>query len=607
MIRGFNFLILFLVCFYCVSGQSAGSQALADLLRQGRTIEATDRDRAMVLYKIAIDKADSAGIVSHEIGETCEKLANYEYYRGNTEIAITLALRALSIYEEQQNSKQATQMMILVGDILRGNELYDQSHEYLIKALGKARLQNDNTLVSATYNRLAALGVNDFRIPLDTTERFANLSLDIARAQQDGKTIYNNLNILGVVEIMRENYPKSLDYLKEALSTAREAFPEDEPLILHNMARSYFAMGLSAKAVEYDKAALKLAQELQIPQYIRLASSYLKDYYIANRNFEEGLKYAIQYYQAKDFILTQKVLVQLKEFNNRIETVKQRSENQRLIYEQKLTDGRLRNYMLIGISLVILLIVTTGFILYQYRQRRQIRMIASQLDQSNKVLMRFISVLGHDLRSPFNAILGFTDILKNEPALNPGDRDMAIDRLYTVSRSTYKLLERILEWSRLQSGSVKPNRKLCDLSELVRETIHTLEPAALLKKIEIKYDYPGPQTLLVDENMILTVIRNIISNAIKFSKPGGRIEVGCVPDPGRISFYFRDNGIGISRQNLERLFHLDNAYKSQGTAGESGTGLGLILCKEYLAMHGGTLDVKSEEGKGSTFTISIEK
>jgi two-component system sensor histidine kinase/response regulator len=101
------------------------------------------------------------------------------------------------------------------------------------------------------------------------------------------------------------------------------------------------------------------------------------------------------------------------------------------------------------------------------------------------------------------------------------------------------------------------------------------------------------------------VIRNILSNAIKFSNTGGAIEIGFRSEQGLTSIYIRDNGIGISPENLDRLFHLDNEYKSQGTAGESGTGLGLILCKEYLDMHGWSLDVTSEEGNGSTFTISI--
>ncbi|MFC2102236.1 ATP-binding protein [Bacteroidota bacterium] len=607
MIRKFAAILFLVIAFNIAPAQQYDSLTILEQLRQGSILEDTDKDSAMELYRVMLQKADSIGLATLQTSEACEKLANYEYYRGNTENAVTLALRALAYYKEIADTLQMTRIMILVGDILRGNELFDQSQEYLFNALTWAVQMGDSTLLSAVYNRMAGLGIDDTRIPQDSTEKFARLSLEIARSQGNELMIYNNLNILGVLEITRGNYRKSLSYLNEALTVAQKSFPEDEALILHNMARNHFLMGLPSIAVEEEKKAFKHAKEHNIPQYIRLSSSYLKDYYISVGNFEEALNYAIQYYLARDFITNQKVLVQLKEFNNQIEAEKQRSENQKLIYEQKLTDGRLRNFTIIGILLIVLLIVTTGFMLYQRRQRQQIRKIASRLDQSNKVLTRFISILGHDLRSPFNALLGFTDLLRTENELNEEERETIFDRLYTVSRSTYKLLERIMEWSSLQSGLVKPDKKQCDLSELVSETIQILESTAMLKNIEILFSNPGSLNVTADENMIQTVIRNITSNAIKFSHPGGKIEIWADNSDQGISLSIRDNGIGISPENLSRLFQLDNNYKSEGTAGEPGTGLGLILCKEYLEMHGGYMDIISEEGNGSTFTLTIPK
>ncbi|MBN1198190.1 MAG: tetratricopeptide repeat-containing sensor histidine kinase [Bacteroidales bacterium] len=605
MIRRTIYLIIFLLGFSLAFANQPDSLILSLLLKKGKLLELNNKDSAMIVYKSILVKADSIGLFNREIADISAKLANYEYYRGNTEMAITLALRALRYYEEKAESKKTTQVMILVGDILRGNELYDQSREYLFNAMNKAKEQDDSGLLMNASNRIAALGIDDTRIPQDTSERYAMLSLEIARKQQNDSMIYNNLNILGVLEIQRGNYHKSLAYLVDALKIAQTSFGEDEPLILHNMARNKFLLGHTGEAVGLEKRAFQLAHTLNIPQYVRLASSYLKDYYRSVGNYQEALYYTIQYYDAKEFILTQKVLVQLKEFNNRMEAEKQHLENQRLIYEKKLTDGRLRNFMIAGVLLAILLIMTTGFMFYQRRQRQHIRKIATQLDQSNTVLKRFISVLGHDLRSPFNALIGFTDLLKNEPSLSSQEREKAIERLYNVTRSTYRLLERILEWSQLQSGFVKPVMKSCDLSELIRDPIHILEPAALLKNIRISYHYPGPVTIFADENMILTVIRNILSNAIKFSHQGTNIEIGISSEKNPVSLYIRDNGIGISHENLDRLFQLDNNYKSQGTAGEAGTGLGLILCREYISMHGGKLEVTSQEGKGSTFTIIL--
>lgn len=588
-----------------VSGQPSDIVIVNSLIHDGKMLIASDQNGAMAFFRKAVALADSAGIETMEIAEIRDRLANYEYYRGNTEIAVGLALRSLGYYEAIGAEQSKIRIMTLIGDILRGNGLFNQSLDYHSRALKQANILNDSSLIMDVYNRMAALGIDFTLIPADSTEKYARISLAIARQQRNEPLIYNNLNILGVLETMRENYGKSMKYLTEAYPIAQKVFPEDEPLILHNMARNYYPLGDKQKAVELDRKALHLAEKLNIPQYIRLASSYLKDHFMSVGNFQEGLKYAIQYYQAKEFIINQKVLVQLKEFNNRMENEQQRRENQRLLYEQKLTNGRLRTFSIIGILLVILLILTTAFIFYQRRQRQEIRMFASRLDESNQVLTRFISILGHDLRSPFNAILGFTEILKNDRTLSNDEREAAIERLYKVSHNTFRLLERILEWSRLQSGSVKPVLKRCDLSVLVRETMHTLEPSALLKKIEIKDNSPGPVEIYADEDMIMTTIRNILSNAIKFSHPGGRIDIAVESGDQVTYLSVNDTGIGITPENIKKLFHLEENYKSQGTSGESGTGLGLILCKEYLAMHGGSIEVSSEKGKGTTITMIL--
>lgn len=560
---------------------------------------------ALAFVNRLIQNTDSSGVSVDQIPETVYQMANDEYYRGNTERAITLALQAMNACLKRNDTAGALRAKILAGDILRGNELFDQSADYLTGALKEAILLRDSSLIAEAFNRMAALGADDVRTPRDTAAMYAIKSLEIARRIRDDRLVYNNLNILGVLEIGQKNYNQSLEYLQEALTLAQKTFLEDEPLILHNMARNYFILGRTNDAVELEMRALDLATKLNIPQYIRLSSSYLKDHYNSIGNYAEALKYTIQYYDAKDFILTQKVLVQVKEFNSMMEIEKQRSLNNQLLLEQELTKSRLQNVMIAGILLILLLAVTAGFLLHQRRQRQKIRNIAARLDQSNKVLTRFISVLGHDLRSPFNAILGFTDILKNEPEDGMQDREMIIGKLHDVSRSTFRLLESILEWSRVQSGNVQPVLKTFDLMEPVRETLRVLEPVAQMKTIRVRFDDPGPVMITSDQNIMFTIIRNLVTNAIKFSHPGGLIEIFLTRDTRTISLSVRDQGIGISPENQKMLFLPEKSFKRHGTKGETGTGLGLVLCRDYLFLIGGELQLQSEEGKGCTFSILL--
>jgi signal transduction histidine kinase len=152
---------------------------------------------------------------------------------------------------------------------------------------------------------------------------------------------------------------------------------------------------------------------------------------------------------------------------------------------------------------------------------------------------------------------------------------------------------------------VKPVFKATDLSELVSDTIQVLEPSALLKRIELLFKNPGKMLIEADAAMIMTTFRNIVSNAIKFTRPGGWVMITISQDKDRVRVDFSDSGVGIAPAEMAKLFHVEENYKSKGTAGETGSGLGLILCKEYVELHGGEISVVSEKDKGSVFTIIL--
>ncbi len=496
-------------------------------------------------------------------------------------------------------------MMILVGDILRGNNLYDQSFQYLIKSKTLARAINDSAILAKSYNRLAALYFEDTRAPFDSCEKYAFLSLSMARSTGNEQLLYNNMNILGALESKRGNYTRALAYFRQAYPLAVKVFPQDEPLVLINMARTYNWLNMAAISEKMSIKALTLSQEMNIPQYIKLSALNLNDIYLKRGDYKSAYKYMTIYYQSKETVFSQKVEVQLHDFNNQLAIEKQHTENQRLLYAQQLAQGRLQIFMVVGAFLILLLVLLIFFLVFQHRQRQKTHRIADQLDQSNKVLKRFISILGHDLRSPFNAILGFTDLLKNDPDLTHDERELAIDKLYSSSRTTFKLLESILEWSLLESGSIKPVFKSCDLAELIRETILVQDPAATMKKIGIRYPGPGPIPIQADHDMVRAAIRNILSNAVKFTNPGGWVKIEVTSNDLDVQIEISDNGIGIPPDQLARLFRPDENYKSKGTAGEEGSGLGLTLCREYIGLHKGSLTVTSKTDSGSVFTISL--
>lgn len=174
----------------------------------------------------------------------------------------------------------------------------------------------------------------------------------------------------------------------------------------------------------------------------------------------------------------------------------------------------------------------------------------------------------------------------------------------TLTR-TYALLENLLEWSRLQNGTIVPNQMKVKPSSLIHEAMQMCEQSAESKNIKLQSTTHFDESIVVDREMIKTVLRNLITNAIKFTYPNGTVHIETQSSENAILFTISDTGIGIEQEHLNKLFRIDSKLSKSGTANESGTGLGLILCKELVDKHNGKIWVESEPGKGSKFKFTI--
>jgi signal transduction histidine kinase len=177
-----------------------------------------------------------------------------------------------------------------------------------------------------------------------------------------------------------------------------------------------------------------------------------------------------------------------------------------------------------------------------------------------------------------------------------------------ASKKLYKLLENLLEWAQVQRGTITFTPINLDLAQIVAQSIDTIYQRALQKKITIVNEITSPQTVYIDEKMTQTVLRNLLSNAVKFTKSGGRVFIRAESiDEKRLRVSVEDTGVGIPKEDIERLFRIEQKVCSLGTEGESSTGLGLLLCKEFVEIHGGRIWVESETGKGSKFSFTVNK
>ena len=229
-----------------------------------------------------------------------------------------------------------------------------------------------------------------------------------------------------------------------------------------------------------------------------------------------------------------------------------------------------------------------------------------RLSELNATKDRFFSILGHDLKSPFNSILGFSNLLADQ--INKKDYQ-ELERYARIiqesSQRAMDLITNLLDWSLSQSGKIEFTPEYIELVAIINEVAELLSDSAQQKFITISKKIPHNITVLADKAMVHTVLRNLICNGIKFTEPGGEIRISTEQKDNQLVVSVADNGIGIKEKDIDKLFRIESNYSRLGTNKEKGTGLGLLLCKEFIETHKGKIWAESRAGKGSIFNFTL--
>jgi len=245
----------------------------------------------------------------------------------------------------------------------------------------------------------------------------------------------------------------------------------------------------------------------------------------------------------------------------------------------------------------------------QKKAEDEVQKASDNLKKLNDTKDRFISIVSHDLRTPFSSILGFTDILLNDDEITTEESKQYIGFIQESAQSMLALVNSLLDWTRLQTGRIRFEPAKIDLSDQVKKAMDTLAGFAMKKGITLQNLVTVEINVFADKNLLAQVFNNLLSNALKFTKGGGSIAVNYAQSdvPRFIEIWVSDTGTGIAKENLSKVFDVDAKFTSEGTAGEKGTGLGLSLVHEIVEKHGGKIWVESKVGKGTTFKFTLPK
>lgn len=257
----------------------------------------------------------------------------------------------------------------------------------------------------------------------------------------------------------------------------------------------------------------------------------------------------------------------------------------------------------------------TGYIVHinEISERKQAEMLlekqAKELQELNATKDKFMSIIAHDLRSPFNAIIGFSDLMiKNFHQLDEETFLKGLKIIESASNHAYKLLENLLIWARNQTEKSQFSPEMLNLSQLVHEALKTIESTAVHKNISFSTSINKNLQVFADRNMLDSIIRNLVTNAIKFSFKEGKVRIKAILTENGVCISVSDKGIGISSDRLASIFEIDKHTNTNGTENELGSGLGLILCKDFVTRHNGEIWIESTLNKGTkvSFTLPLK-
>ena len=347
--------------------------------------------------------------------------------------------------------------------------------------------------------------------------------------------------------------------------------------------------------------------------YGLLVSAYEKSH-----NYKAALKNQKLHHAYNDSLFNLQSTEKIAEIQTKYDIDAAENENIRLKNENEIKSliiAKQRNQQFLLVIILLLVIVTVVFSLLKMKKEREVKALltgknkeiklkSDELEKMNRDKDKLFSIIAHDLRNPSNSIVGALGLLKNEYSnLDEKARLNLINLTWESATATTNLLNELLEWANIQRGGIKLEKKLNNIASLVEESVDVYLNLASQKKISLTCNAVSSEEVFVDKRTIQIAINNLINNAIKFTQQKGSVSISTYSKNGSVEVEVRDTGIGISPEILDSLFKIEEPQSRPGTNREPGTGLGLILCKEYVEMNGGTISVTSEENKGSCFRV----
>ncbi|GAB2475248.1 hypothetical protein GCM10011375_23510 [Hymenobacter qilianensis] len=592
-------------------------QAAAAQLQVGRAYEALRRyDEAVphfaaaLRYHVRTRNAYKAASVRYALGSA-------QFSQGDTGKARETYLLALKSFTVLQNLAGVAQGYELLGHLYTSEAKWPQalkSHEQALVTWQKAGNEYQ-TVVAMNNMAHVHRQQRHYSRALYHLQRAYRKALEYQDSACTGQT----LTSIGQVYQAMNNQEVAMGFYTQALTnlppTTAPGYVAD---LLHSLATAHDSIGNHEQASAYLQQALPLARKARALGRVSSIYQSLSNLYQRDNRYSLSLEALRHYADLQDSVFAEQRSAQVAELQTRYETEKKEREIQLLTKDRQIQASQLRRQQLLRNVLLTGTVVLIALAIILYRSRRRHRRLNGLLQQQNvdiqaqrdelgrlnRTKSTLFSVISHDLRSPLGSLYSMLSLL-NMGALPPERLAVHSERLSRMLDTTLSLLDNLLNWSAAQMGGEATRPEPVYLDEIVEETLSLLLSDAERKGIHLLNHVQEPVVVHADLNMIRLVLRNLVANAIKFTPAAGTVTVAAQPLGTMWEITVTDSGTGIAAADREKIFGQGGPHTTLGTAREKGTGLGLLLCKDFVERNGGKLSFESEVGQGSTFRFTL--
>ncbi len=525
-------------------------------------------------------------------------------------------LIAIKYYLLLEDNYQLTRMYYKLGALNLDIKNYILAEEYLLLAVEYAKKSTDERLLKATTSTLASCyhSQSNFdsalKLYLKVLDEYSLTKMDSARILMNIGSIYRAKDFYNEAQV---NFLKSL--------TIREELRDEKAIaqINNNLGGLYLEQGLLEKAYYHIWLCYKFAKKHKESSF-ELKSAYnLIEYYVQSSQRDSALKYLRDYVELREELSLSELKNELIELDRKYKILEKDNQIAQLQKEDALNQARLKtkNILIAVTGSFLLILILVGYLINRQRkelaqsrrrllrQKEDISGMNDQLRVSNLAKDRILSVIGHDLRGPVGGLKELIELYMELPEYEPNDIKNLLKTARESSTSTYHLLENLLSWANSQRGDIVFNPVATPLAPLIKQSVQLLDRSINVRNVRFEYDIPQALVIQVDMNMLRTIIRNLVSNALKYSPDNGLIKIMVLKEANQVKFCICDQGKGMTADETQNIFKKKETYFIGSELTAKGTGLGLILCKEFVERHGGSIWINSEEGVGTQVWFSI--